>query len=370
MAKIKEMLYPVLQRLRYLPFLIFYKIFCAGGIKDNKVLMFSSVRGKLGGNLLQIKNYIDKNNLPYELAVYTSENMPHDFKLAKEAASSHYILIDDYEPKAYVLKLRKKQELVQVWHGLGAFKKFGYSRESAVKTSLTHKNYTKTIVSSPAVISAYKEAFAMDEKGILPLGIPRTDLLFDDKYIESTKKRLMKNNPQLKGKKVCVFAPTFRGENVNSAFYPSDFFNPQVLADSLGDDWVVVTKYHPFIKNAEIYNSKNVVDMSNEREMNDVLLIADVLVTDYSSVIFENAILGKPLVLYVPDLDQYTDTRGFYYDYNMYSYGEMVQDFSELAEVVKVAKNDEEKLKRFREMFTCCCDGHSTERFVNEILKV
>ncbi len=234
---------------------------------------------------------------------------------------------------------------------------------------MTHKNYTKTIVSSPTVVQNYREAFSIDEKCILPIGIPRTDLLFDEEYIKKTRTKLYERCPRIKDKKICLFAPTFRGKNVNSCFYPEEFFDAQRLADSLGDDWAVVTKYHPFIKNAERYESKNVTDMTDIRDVNDVLLITDVLITDYSSVLFENAILDIPLVLYAPDLHEYYNSRGFYYSYDSYAYGEVVQKFDELANAVKTAKNDEKKLKEFREKFTSCCDGHSTERFVKCILE-
>ncbi|MCD7723205.1 MAG: CDP-glycerol glycerophosphotransferase family protein [Clostridiales bacterium] len=369
MNKIKEILYPVLQRLRFLPFIIAFESAKRRKLQENKILMFTNVRGELGGNLKQIKDYIEKKRLDFTVTAYTSLNMPPKLKLAREAATSRFIMIDDFEPVAYVMRLRKGQQLVQVWHGMGAFKKFGYSRDSAVKTSLTHKNYTKAIVSAPDIVAIYHEAFAIPEHCILPTGIPRTDLLFDGEYIEKTKARLYDKYPGLLGKKICLFAPTFRGSDVKGAYYPEGLFDAEKLARGLGSDWAVVTKYHPFIKNAPHICTGNVVDMTCEREINDILFITDVLVTDYSSVIFENAIVGNTLVLYAPDLDDYFDSRGFYFDWGTYCYGAFVKDFESLAKTVKTAENDSEKLAEFRQKFTGCCDGRATERFVKEILE-
>lgn len=153
-------------------------------------------------------------------------------------------------------------------------------------------------------------------------------MLFDEDYKAKTIARLYEKEPRLKDKKICLFAPTFRGSNVHDAYYPNDFLHIEKLLNELGDDWAVIVKYHPFIKNPpEIPESvkNSVFDFGDEREINDILFITDVLVTDYSSVIFENAILNNPLVLYAPDLEEYDGERGFYFEYNAYSCGQIVK---------------------------------------------
>lgn len=371
MSKLVSVLYPALQRLRYIKFIAFYNQFKNISLNDNKILMFTTSRGKLGGNLLAIKNYIENNSLPYEITAFTSVNMPDLKTVAAEMAQSKYILVDDYEPMIYTIKLRDGQELIQVWHAMGAFKKFGYSRSTANKNSLTHKNYTKAIVSSPELTGIYAEAFGIDESKVYPVGVPRTDMLFDEAYKAQTMKRLYEKQPLLKDKKICLFAPTFRGNNVNDGHYPEEFFNVEEFANSLPNDWAVIIKYHPFIKNTPIIpeNVKNrVFDFTDEREINDILYITDVLVTDYSSVIFENAIVGNALVLYAPDLNDYTGDRGFYFDYNEYSCGEIVKDKNNLAAAVINADSDNDKSAEFKKRFVSLCDGSSCKRFVKEIL--
>ncbi|MCD7872055.1 MAG: CDP-glycerol glycerophosphotransferase family protein, partial [Clostridiales bacterium] len=178
--------------------------------------------------------------------------------------------------------------------------------------------------------------------------------------------------PLLKGKKICLFAPTFRGQNVNDAFYPEEFLDISRFSQQLGDEWAVIIKMHPFVKNkfeipAEV--SGKVFDFGDEREINDILFVTDVLVTDYSSVIFENAIIGNPAVLYAPDLNEYIASRGFYFDYDEYSCGSVVFKQGELARAVSECKPENERLSAFRKRFVSLCDGNASKRFVNEILK-
>ncbi len=372
MNKIVSLFYPYLQKARFIKFIMLFNKAKKYPLDENKILMFTTSRGKLGGNLAAVKKYIENNHIECKVNVFTSLNMPEDGIVAYEMATSKFILVDDFEPVVYVLKLRETQHLVQVWHAMGAFKKFGYSRSSAEKNSLTHKNYTEAIVSSPEIKSVYAQAFGIDENRIKPVGVPRTDLLFDAEYRKETVCRLFEKQPKLKGKKICLFAPTFRGNNVNDAYYPADFLDIAKLVQALGDDWAIIIKYHPFIKNVpEIPEglADRVFDFGDEREINDILFITDVLVTDYSSVIFENAILNNPSVLYAPDLSEYNGERGFYFEYDAYSCGQVVEKQENLAKAIKEAGNDTDKLETFKKRFVSLCDGHSSRRFVEEILK-
>lgn len=372
MSKIKSLLYPHLQRARYAGFISKFEKAKRLPLNENGILMYTTSKGRLGGNLLAIKNYIEKNKLGYSIKTVTPENPAEEDELAALMAQSKFILVEDYEPLVYVLRLREGQRLVQVWHAMGAFKRFGYGRASAQKNSLTHKNYTDAIVSSPEIVSVYAEAFGIDESRVKPVGTPRTDCFFDSAYTAAAKKRLYEKEPRLKGKKICLFAPTFRGENVHAAHYPAEFFDVGRFMSQMPGEWALIIKMHPFVKDKIFIpagEENRAFDFSDEREINDILLITDVLVTDYSSVIFENAVIGNPAVLYAPDLNEYGGGRGFYYDYGDYSCSETVCSFESLAPAVLRARPGNERLEAFRKRFVSLCDGNSCERFVNEILK-
>ena len=110
MSKLKSFAYPLLQRARYASFIkSFEKAKKELPMQENKILMYSTSKGKLGGNLLAVKNYIEKNSLPFQIAVAAPPEIPSESELAREMASSRFILVDDYEPLVYVLDLGNGQ---------------------------------------------------------------------------------------------------------------------------------------------------------------------------------------------------------------------------------------------------------------------
>ncbi|MGD6887814.1 CDP-glycerol glycerophosphotransferase family protein, partial [Staphylococcus shinii] len=135
-----------------------------------------------------------------------------------------YIFVDDFHPLLYTVKFRKSQEIIQVWHAVGAFKTVGYSRAGKKGgpffNSVNHRNYTKAFVSSETDIPFYGEAFGIKEQNIIPTGVPRTDILFDEGYEQQVTAEMEAALPIIKDKKVILFAPTFRGNGHHTAHYP------------------------------------------------------------------------------------------------------------------------------------------------------
>ena len=129
-------------------------------------------------------------------------------KIAWLIATSQHVLLDDFYPLVYPLKIRNNVNLIQVWHAVGAFKTFGFSRMGLPggpkPTSKNHKNYTWAIVSSKHVAPFYAEGFGIDDRKVLPLGAPRTDMFFDTSYKQSVVTRLEEELPFIKGKKVVL----------------------------------------------------------------------------------------------------------------------------------------------------------------------
>jgi CDP-ribitol ribitolphosphotransferase len=106
--------------------------------------------------------------------------------------------------------------------------------------------------------------------------------------------------------------------------------------------------------------------LTEEREINDLLFITDVLITDYSSVIFEYALLNRRTIFFVPDLEAYMESRDFFYEFDKYTYGEVTRNMDELLDAIENGKIDQKKLKAFKDYFISSCDGNSTERFVKQ----
>lgn len=304
------------------------------------------------------------------------------FRTVRTLATSKYILLEDYSPFVGEISPRAGQVIIQTWHASGAFKKIGYSRlaSGASPGRGFHTNYTYAIVGGEQNRAPYAEGFGMPLERVQAIGLPRTDKFFDAEYIAATREAIFSDYPALVGKKVIQFAPTFRGVNSLEAYFDWDRLDFDALADALAEDHVFLIKPHPYIvwnlakpqfaaharmlEKAYADHPDFFIDMGNFPDINDLLLVTDVLVTDYSSVIFEHALLGRPIVFFAYDYDEYLRDRGFYFDFSEYTYGPVARTGKELVSALTNARVDDEKLATFRAKFTSACDGHSAERFV------
>jgi len=377
MLKIKEKIFRILKKARKIFHIGIYNIYtCVFKCNKKRILLASNTKNELYGNLLYIYDKLKEYDYDIKILLINKENflkkIKYEFKLLFYVATSKYILIDDFFPLMYTLKIRKETKFIQVWHALGAFKRVGYSRKDiGNKNSINHKNYTDTIVSSESIVENYAEAFGIDENKVHPLGIPRTDLFFNKEEINKKREELYNKYPFLKNKRIMLFAPTFRGSGRKSAHYPKEYIDLKNIYENLEEDEIFILKLHPFIKNSliikEEYKDK-IIDLTEYKDINDLLLITDLLITDYSSVIFEYSFMEKPIIFYVPDLEDYSNSRSFYYDYNEYLYGDIAKNEKQLIQKMKESNVNTEKIKIFKEKFLNKCDGNSTKRFVEELI--
>ena len=338
----------------------------------------SDSREELSGNFKFVYDEIMRDKNKYDITtilkktIKTKKTLKEKVNLCREIAKSKYILLDDFYPIIYAIKLRKGTELIQLWHAMGAFKTVGYSRAGANMVSLTHRNYTGAIVSSESIRDDYAKSFGISLDKVQALGVPRTDIFFDKDYEKNIKKKLYDKYPMLKKKKVILFAPTFRGSGQNTAHYNFDWIDFKKLKDTFSKDYVCIIKLHPFIKNRADYDFSNdefYLDLTSEREINDLLFITDVLITDYSSVIFEYSFFERPVVFFVPDLEDYRNSRDFYYPLDNYTYGDVCESFDDLIKCIKKGRVDKKKIKEFKEYFCSSCDGKSTKKVVDYYIR-
>lgn len=347
-------------------------------IKDNKVLFLSDVRNVLDGNLKFVYDYISNEKYEKVLSLKSDRKEKRKFKekikLIYNVVTSKYIILDDYSSFISIIKVRKGQEVCQLWHGAGAFKKFGYSRQDKESNSIAgHKNYTKACVTSDEIRWCYAEGFGMDINNIKATGMARTDVFFDKEYIDKKKKEIYKEYPFLKNKKVILFAPTYRGTSLRESYYDYEQLDLKKIYNELkNDDYIFIFKWHPGLRYKMQANNECPYDLekykdfyfdfSDKRDVNDLLLVTDVLITDYSSVIFDYALLNKPLVYFAYDYEEYKKDRGMYFDFDDYVYGDIAQNTDELIKSIKDVKVLEDKREQFMNKFMNACDGKATQK--------
>ena len=296
----------------------------------------------------------------------------------REYATAKALFLTDYFFPAYACKPREGQSVVQLWHGCGAFKKWGYStaekKWGASKKDLDlypiHNTYTHVCVSSPKVSFAYAEAFGCSEKSVIPLGAPRTDVYFDKGFVAGCRKQILDKFPEIGGRKIILYAPTFRGDSIGKS-YIKNMMDIEEMSRRLGDGYVLLIKQHPLTADAfRIRNDGFAFDISKDVAIETALCAADLVITDYSSLIFEYALLERPMIFFAYDLAEYEDARSFYFGYEGFVPGEIVNSTEEIIGEIRRLETDfdVERIRRFRQDYMCACDGKSTERIIKTVL--
>ena len=301
------------------------------------------------------------------------------FRAGYELAASRVTVVDDYYFPMYVVTPRPGTARVQVWHAAGAFKKFGYSvldksfgaDAETVKHVQIHSNYSLALVSSMSVAPHYAEAFG--EPGDIftaRIGLPRTDLFGDPERTARAEARVRSTYPLPAGKRVVLYAPDVpRRDRGQGALRGPD--GPRRMHRVLGEDHVLLLKLHPFIRDAVHVPPELrafVIDASGDPDVNELMLVSDVLVTDYSSVIYEFSMLGRPIAFLAPDDNAYDEERGFYFDFRRDAPGPIVDTTEELAEVIRAGVWDLERVRAFGARSWDVPAGGATRRLVDAVL--
>ncbi len=356
-----------------------YKFYSLRRINKKKITFISLRRSDISGNFAFVYNKL-KNDKSLKIDFILNEHTIAEMSLSeirtfsKACATSKVIILDEFTPQIHYIDLRKSTRLIQLWHACGAFKTFGFTRLSkpmgSPQKTRNHRSYDYVTVSSSYCKKCHSEGFGIPTKNVVPTGIPRTDVFFDDKYKSKVTAEFFEKYPQFKGKKIVLFAPTFRGMVKETAFYPTEMFDLDEICKSLPDEYVFIIKHHPFVPDIQPIPKKyrdRVIDLSQDTELNDLLFVTDVIITDYSSLVFEASLLNIPMVFYVFDLEKYVNERDFYFDFKGYAPGKIVYSQEELIDVINRGDFNTEKIEPFAEMFFDNRDGKSTERVVNLI---
>ena len=230
-------------------------------------------------------------------------------------------------------------------------------------------------MSSPEVVWAFEEAMGLKDDGIVrPTGLSRTDIFFNTKRKEQAYQHLYEEFPAAKEKKVIFYAPTFRGR-VSEAAAP-DQLDYRAFYERLGEDYVMVTKHHPFVKSTppipEELEGTFAIDITRESTLTieDMIFTADICISDYSSLIYEYSLFLRPMIFFAYDIDEYNDWRGFFYNYDELTPGLVFTTNEEMINYIEHIEErfDRKEVEAFRDRFMSSCDGHATERILQTVL--
>lgn len=374
-----------MKKIFYSLYAVFFNICRIFPVKKNRVAFVAPHNGGKKDSLGVMRSYIEKIG-GYEIVNISTRDLQLDFSgikslvtsclkaagfftlKAKALATAKYVFLNDNFMPMAELKFSPEAIITQLWHAEGAFKKFGLSAPLTNEVSERERKcsgkLTYVICSSKNVVPIYSEAFGVDKSKILPLGTPRIDLLLAERNIDELRQAFDDLHPECKGKKLILYAPTFR-ENGEADKKLLDNIDMVAFNSQLGDEYQLLIKLHPQINSSKPV--EGAVDVTNGHDIGELTLICDMLITDYSSACMDFALLSKPCIFFAFDLEEYEKERSFYFDYERYVPGEVAKTFDEVIDAIKNPRKSEDKLRSFREFNFDYVDCNNTERIYNSI---
>lgn len=348
----------------------------------NRVLFASRLISEMSGNLKvvherMVERGLDRDN---DLVIMLKPGLTERWRfvdrlrLARSMASADVIVLDDsFLPLTWV-KLSPAVRIIQLWHASGALKTVGYSRAALPDPNVrVHKSYTAAIVSSEFDVPFYAEAFGIPEERVVPTGIPRMDRFFDEAARAAGLAAARKAFPEIQGRTTILFAPTYRGDTIREASYGFEQLDFAALhALCVERDAVVIIKMHPFVLEPlhipEAFRDRLLDGSADAIDVNDLLFAVDLLITDYSSIVFEYSTLRRPMLFFAYDLDDYVATRDFYVPFESFVPGRIVRTFPEMLDAIRREDYEADKVDDFAARHFAHLDAGSTDRVIDQLI--
>lgn len=350
------------------------------GSPGNRILFASEMRSRLEGNLLRVRDRMIERGLDQTFDFTYSFRLPQSsstlgtLKVIYLLATADIIIIDDYFGLLEYFYLPEKVKLIQLWHAGVGFKSIGYSRfgkYGSPKLHNAHRRYTYAIAGSDHLVDVYAEAFGVEKSAVIATGLPRIDTFLDAETAAAAVRGFEQAHPELSGKRIVLFAPTFRGRGIRDAYYDYDTIDFARWYDWCGDDTVVLFRMHHFVADPPPIPPQfrdRLIDASGFGDTNNLLQVADILITDYSSIIYEYALLRRPMLFYSYDREVYAATRGFHHDFATTAPGKVCDTFDELLRALRDQDFETEKVDAFVAQNFNYVDTGSADRVIDWLI--
>ena len=377
--------------------LIIYQIFLKVLPINNKVIFFES---SVGRNYSSNPKYVYQEMIKQDFdkkfkCIWSLENTSIEIpgnviKVKRTRLKYLYYLaiakiwVCDTRQPSFLVK-RPETTYIQLWHGTPLKKlamdmdviKMSEGMELSEYKRLFKKN-TETwdylISQSDYTTEKFRTSFDFKNK-ILDSGFPRNDVLFKRNNLKSINN--IKNSYNLpQDKKVILYAPTWRDDEFyeNGIYKYSSKIDFDLLKNELSDTHILLVKLHYLVKDSADWSKYDgfIYQCDQSCDIQELYLISDILITDYSSVMFDYSIIKKPMIIYAYDYEKYRDNlRGFYFNIYEEFPGPIVENTPDLIDSIQNydCKEYEEKYKRFVNKFTNFDDGNASSRIVDLIIE-
>lgn len=314
-------------------------------------------------------------------------NLPDNCKVVERLSFQYYYYLAtskywvNNQNFPFYITRRKNGVYLQTWHGTPIKKMLfdlenihGRDEDYVERVEKAKNQWSYLLSQSPYATQKLKSAFRYEGE-ILELGYPRNDILINEvnnqEYIHKIKRNL--NIP--KDKKVILYAPTFRdnSEKKGNKFSMNLAIDFDKFLEKIPEEYILLLRLHVLVKqNISLTEEQKerIIDVSSFSDIQELYLVSDMMITDYSSVFFDYANLNRPIIFYAYDLESYRDDlRGFYLDYDKDLPGSIVKTEEELYEQILLSRDIVVDYSDFRKKYLPKDDGSATKRVVNEVFK-
>ncbi|STY72097.1 CDP-glycerol:poly(glycerophosphate) glycerophosphotransferase [Megamonas hypermegale] len=295
---------------------------------DNRKIVFYPINGNYYCNLKYISEYIENNFNEKKIIWFLKDKKvfnnkkffsyrKNSFSFFYHVMTARFIIFNDTFPK-YFFK-RKKQIYINTWHGGGAYKKIDsvykndlkYFRKKRMLEALNKIDYI--IASSEGFKRAFAEDTGINVSKFLNIGMPRNDIFFSKEKIENISSKIYDIYNIDTRKKIVLYAPTFREHNLKDDLNIDRIL--ETLNKRFNNQYIFMLRCHPHIMNKVLKKNKksnNIIDVSLYPDMQELLCATDILITDYSSCMWDFSLMYKPCFIYANDLEEYKIERNFH----------------------------------------------------------
>lgn len=360
-----------------------YKLLLKIHSKNKNTVLFMSEQNKeISGNLKAISDRMIERKLDREYTMLYSfryaagekKSIKSWFKLLNKLSKCTTLILDDHVPFMDWLTVDKKTTVIQVWHAGAGFKASGYSRWGHKGCPNKYSCYRQCkygIAGSANIAHFFSEAWGINTEQVIPTGMPRLDEYLNADYRASKEKELYEKYPICKNKKVILFAPTYRGKNKADAHYPYELIDFKKLYEICADEYVVLFKMHPWVESPvpipQEYADK-FIDVGSGSNINDLFFITKLLITDYSSNIFEYSLMQNPMLFFAFDEISFSFSRGFHRDYNLSAPGKIVHTFDDLLLAIQNKDFEQEKVDEYIRYQFDYIDSNASDRVIDWLI--
>lgn len=337
---------------------IIYLILKRLPIDNNKILFCSRQSSDIPLDFVLIEEKLKKEapeitciNICCHIGYKTGDYIRYGICLLKSLyhlATSRICILDSYWPAVSLLNHKNDLKVIQIWHAVGKIKQSGYQtlgkksgrKEEYAKALNMHKNYDYVIAGAKYWNKFYCASFGITEEKILNYGLPRLDYLISTE--EENRKKVFAMYPELNGKIILLYAPTFR-RNMKSHW-------DDILNEINDDRYALIIKRHPGEYNKPVKKTENVYYMDEFKTI-ELIAVCDYFITDYSAGALEAAVLKRKTYYWTYDYEKYVENNGLNIDLASEASPYVYSNIKELMDSIKSEEYEEKFMENYRKKF-------------------